>query len=348
MTSLAATILTPVLTKPATWSSHIIQNIGQQDGALHGNTAGFEYGGVFDGHGSGSRKHLMRDLLNAHDWDTTLQTPNFHKTDKNHDGNFASPLFAATQHLAHNGQDEFTSKLKGQGATLSLYKAYLDRFEFFTAGDSTIKLYANTIDSPNEFKRIFASKDHDSYHEEDMAHLEQRQGGGCVERQHWQYKGTKIPNGVRRNNVWGLKVTGNNDITMIPTAYIYYDDGSTINMTSSLGHIPARYDFRVDRPLSLAQRSLTMETVQRKAGVQYCLLIASDGLWNMSYDGDDKFFTKQIQENPATAAKIIAEFGQKRWGQKWIYTCPVGGNKKETVMSDRERDDIGVTCAFFA
>ena len=106
MTSLAATILTPVLTKPATWSSHIIQNIGQQDGALHGNTAGFEYGGVFDGHGSGPRKHLMRDLLNAHDWDTTLQTEYFHKIDKNQDGNFISPLFAATQHLAHNGQDE--------------------------------------------------------------------------------------------------------------------------------------------------------------------------------------------------------------------------------------------------
>ena len=140
-----------------------------------------------------------------------------------------------------------------------------------------------------------------------MAHLEQRQGGGYVGRQGWQYKATKIPNGVRKKNVWGLKVTSGHDITMVPTAYIYYDDGSTINLTSSIGHIPARYDLKGDRSLSLAQRSLTMETVQREAGVQYCLLIASDGLWNMSHEGDDKFFTKQIQENPATAAKTIAE-----------------------------------------
>ena len=363
MTSMAFTTtntLSPIVgnqLRRSTGSSHVIQNIGQQDGAFHGDTVEFEYGGVFDGHGAGPRKHLLRDLLNAHDWTATLRTTDFHKIDKDQDGYFASPLFGAIQHLAWHGQDSFASRLKGQGATLSLYKAYNDRFEFFTSGDSTIKLYANTIESPDEFKRIFTSKDHDSFHEEDMAHLEQREGGGNPGlRLSWRHKGQNIPNGVRRKNVWSLHATGDTDITMKQSAYIYYDDGSVVNMTSSIGHIPSRhilssrYDSKMmgGSSLSLAQRSLNMETVERKEGVQYCLLIASDGLWDISHNGDDGFFTEQIRKNPETAAKSIAEFGQKRWGQKWTYTCPVGGDKKETVMDDSQRDDIGVTCSFFA
>jgi len=345
----ATTTLSSANNLQSKWSSHVIQNTSQQDGTFHGTTADFEYGGVFDGHGGGYKKHLMRNLLANHSWGTTLQTANFHKTDLDEQGNYVSPLFDAIQRLAFSGFDKTISQLQSQGSTLSIYKAYSERFEFFISGDSTIKLYANTLDSPSEFKCVFTSKDHDPNHEEDMARLESRTGGGTTwNRRNWKRGINNIINGVRKT--WGLKVINATDITMIPSAYIHYDDGSVINMTSSIGHIPSLdvvTEAKVCGPtLSVAQRSLTASTISREPGIKYCILIGTDGLWDMACDDDDAFFTDQIQNHQETAAKTIAELAHKRWGQEWNYICPVEKDQKKITMSDNQRDDIGVMCAY--
>jgi len=347
----ATTTLSSANNHQSRWSSHVIQNTSQQDGTFHGTTADFEYGGVFDGHGNGYRKHLMRNLLANHSWGTTLQTANFHKTDVDEQGNYVSPLFDAIQRLAFSGFNKRVSQLQSQGSTLSIYKAYSDRFEFFISGDSTIKLYANTLDSPSEFKCVFTSKDHDPRHEEDMALLESRTGGGTTwNRRDWRRGDNNLINGIRRTGVWGLKVMNATDITMIPSAYIHYDDGSVINMTSSIGHIPSLETLSIAKDkgptLSVAQRSLTASTVAREPGIKYCVLIGTDGLWDMACDDDDAFFTDQIQNHPETAAKTIAALGCLRWGQEWNYICPVGKDQKKFTMPDDQRDDIGVICAY--
>ena len=66
------------------------------------------------------------------------------------------------------------------------------------------------------------------------------------------------------------------------------------------------------------------------------VVIATDGLWNMLYDGDDKILSASD-----TSAADLTALAMKRWGQLWNYICPVA----KTLVSNRpitSRDDIAV------
>ena len=47
-----------------------------------------------------------------------------------------------------------------------------------------------------------------------------------------------VQNGIRTKDINRLKALDATKITMAPSAYFYFDDGSLLNMTRSLGHYP--------------------------------------------------------------------------------------------------------------
>ena len=118
---------------------YVLQN-GQssQDVALHGSTPEFDYLVVSDGHGGGPRKHVLREFIKTLDWDNIFQYSDWYKNDIDSGGTYASPLFRSL----HSGLDAFSDQYNTkQGCTLSVVLIYKDRFECFTIGDSTIKIW---------------------------------------------------------------------------------------------------------------------------------------------------------------------------------------------------------------
>ena len=160
---------TKVTVRPvAKMSSFVLQNESKQDVALHGSTDKFDYIIASDGHGQGARKHALRDLFNSLDWSSILQNEDWYKNDVDENGAYISPLFAVL-HSDTTAFSEFIATC--QGCTLSVVLIYTDRFECFTIGDSTIKIWEKSEDA---WQRTFVSVDHDINFAEDVAQLEDR------------------------------------------------------------------------------------------------------------------------------------------------------------------------------
>jgi serine/threonine protein phosphatase PrpC len=333
-----------LLTETLKGSSYVEQNRSAQDVAIYGSNDDFNWIIIADGHGrnsSGYDKTLLNHLLLL-DWDIILKDPNFHKIDEDEEGILVSPLFQTIYDLAD--KNKYGSLLSG--STLSIVKIFPDRFECFYIGDSTIKIYANTVDNSEQFTRIFMSKNHDIDHD-DIQVLASR-SGGCTEwyRKNWMNGRNIYQNGIIIKNVHRLNVLSDKDITMSPSFYSFFDGDSKnmLNMTRAIGHIPSK-EFRErakkeNIELSLPQKTLTTETIMREPGKKYCVIAASDGLWDIACDKDDNLFVSLIKDDPYSAAKNIVDFAVKRWGQEWYY------NGKLEKLGPLQRDDIGVACVF--
>ena len=205
-------------------SSYVLQNKSKQDVALNGSTDEFDYLIASDGHGGDSEKHMLRDLFNSLDWSSILQNENWYKNDMNENGDYISPLFT----ILHNS-DAFSSLFSTHvGCTLSVSLIYPDRFECFTIGDSSIKIWEKN----EEWSRVFVSVDHD-INFTDVSKLEVRDDALFCRRT-WLIK-----NGINLSNIRRLKVINTNTMSMEPSAYFNFDDGSKLNMTRALGHYPS-------------------------------------------------------------------------------------------------------------
>ena len=328
-------------------SSKVLQNITAQDVALSGSTDEFDWLLVADGHGGNSNRHAIKNLFNEIDWGELLTNPDFFKDDKDEDDNYKNELYSKIYELAGKDDPNY-SNLVAFGTTLSIVKIYDDRFECYHIGDSTIKIYENDKDDIEKYTKRMESDDHNTMHS-DMETLKLRTGGGghaC--RSNWFHKFEPIPNGVRTDNVFAPLVLDEKTVTMRQSAYVSFDDGSVVNMTRSLGHIPSKGMVarakQNNHAMSLAQQSLTKVIIPRNPNINYCILAATDGLWDMAYDGDDTFFTKTISEEGVEAAEKIATFARERWLQEWNY-CFRNLTEKIT-QSERHIDDVGVSCAF--
>ena len=332
------------LTAANVLSSHVIQNTSAQDVALSGSTAEFDWLLVADGHGSGSNKYLLKKLfLENIDWSILLTNPDFYKDDKNEDGNYINELYDKIQKVSRPEAGRSRSKLVAQGTTLSVVKIYPDRFECYHIGDSTVKIYES---NEKNYNKVMETHDHDSNHP-DMEALTQRTSEAHPCRRNWYHGFTPLSNGIRTKNVLTPHVLNETTVTMRKSAYITFDDGSVINMTRSLGHIPSTGTIakaeKNNHALSLAQQSLTKTTFQRDSNKSYCVLAATDGVWDMVCDEDDVKFANIISTK-GEAATEIATFARKRWLQEWNY-CFKNLTQK-IIQSEGNIDDIGVSCAF--
>ena len=320
-------------------SSFVLQNTSKQDVALNGSTDEFDYIITSDGHGQGAHKHALRDLFESLDWSSILQNENWYKNDVD-EGAYISPLFAEL-HSDTTAFSEDTATC--QGCTLSVVLIYPDRFECFTIGDSTIKIWEKSGDS---WQRTFVSVDHDTDFEE--AQLKARERNDALFcRGHWKHNGVVIKNGIRTKDINRLKALGATKMTMEQSAYFYFDDGSLLNMTRALGHYPT--DSVIEKAkeaghvLSCTEHSLTKVVVERKTDVKYALINATDGVWDVTAEDVEKTFIDSIVEDNA-AEKCVRKVKQL-WSQEWEYWY-LGINTGNTRLPDWNHDDIGCSVAY--
>jgi len=327
----------------ARMSSFVLQNQSKQDVALHGSTDEFDYIITSDGHGQGARKHVLRDLFNSLDWSSILQNKDWYKNDVDENGAYISPLFT----VLHNDTKAF-SKMTAtcQGCTLSVVLIYPDRFECFTIGDSTIKIWEKSVDS---WQRTFVSVDHDINFEKDNTCLKARERNDALFcRRHWEHKSIVVKNGIRTKDINRLKALDATKMTMEQSAYFYFDDGSLLNMTRSLGHYPT--DSVVEKAkeaghaLSCTEHSLTKIVVDRKIDVKYAIINATDGVWDVTAEEIEKTFLGWIAEADNAAEKCVRRVKQL-WSQEWEYWWD-GTNNGNTTLPDWNHDDIGCSVAY--
>ena len=250
-------------------SSFVLQNDSKQDVALHGSTDKFDYIITSDGHGQGVRKYALRDLFNSLDWSSILQNEDWYKNDVDENGAYISPLFA----VLHSDTTAFSEFIATrQGCTLSVVLIYTNRFECFTIGDSTIKIWEKSEDA---WQRIFVSVDHDINFAEDFVQLKARERNNALFcRRNWENDSIIIKNGVRTSEVYKLKALNSNSITMDQSAYIYFDDSTILNMTRSLGHYPTISVIQnakdAGHTLSCCEHSLTKVRYRQKIKCEIC------------------------------------------------------------------------------
>ena len=335
----------PAVVRPiAKMSSFVLQNDSKQDVALHGSTDKFDYIITSDGHGQGNRKHALRDLFNSLDWSSILQNEDWYKNDVDKNGAYISPLFAVLHSGLNDAFSEFIATR--QGCTLSVVLIYTDRFECFTIGDSTIKIWEKSEDA---WQRTFVSVDHDINFAEDVVKLEDRKRGDALFcRRNWEKDSIIIKNGVRTSEVYKLKALNSNSITMDQSVYIYFDDSTILNMTRSLGHYPTISVIQnakdAGHTLSCCEHSLTKVTIDRKSNVKYAIIAATDGVWDVTAEEVEKTFIDWINADVNAAEKCVRKVKQL-WSQYWRYLYN-GEDNGMTTLPDWNHDDIGCSVAY--
>ena len=327
--------------KMAKMSSFVLQNLSKQDVALHGSTEEFDYLVVSDGHGGGIKKHILREFIKNLDWRSILQTKDWHKNDIDPNGDYISPLFRSL----HSGIDAFSDQYNTkQGCTLSVVVIYMDRFECFTIGDSTIKIWEKENES---WTKTAETVDHDIHFLEDMEQLEQRRMNDAMfTRISWKKNGKRIPNGILRNDIYRMKPLDAKTMTMEPSAYFYFDDTSSLNMTRSLGHYPTRLlknsADEKKHQLSLAEHSLTSVVIPRDVNKVYVIIAATDGVWDVTANDKEAIYVDMVA-NGVTATTIVKEV-KKCWFQNWDYIFEGKAQGKTSLPLDNH-DDIGCSVA---
>jgi len=345
MTALTISIPTnfPVMARlVAKMSSFVLQNTSKQDVALHGSTDEFDYIITSDGHGQGPRKHALRDLFESLDWSSILLNENWYKNDVDEDGVYISPLFAEL-HSNTTAFSEFIATR--QGCTLSVVLIYPGRFDCFTIGDSTIKIWEKS----DVWQRTFVSVDHDINFEEDNAYLKARERNHAIFcRRHWEHKDIVVKNGIRTKDINKLKVLDATKMTMEQSAYFYFDDSTVLNMTRSLGHYPTISVIQnakdAGHTLSCCEHSLTKVVVERKTDVKYAIINATDGVWDVTAEDVEKIFIDSIVEDDNAAEKCVRKVKQL-WSQPWRYLYN-GKDNGITTLPDWNHDDISCSVAY--
>jgi len=340
MASLSANVPTSARSR-AKMSSFVLQNTSKQDVALHGSTDEFDYIITSDGHGQGSRKHALRDLFKFLDWSSILQNENWYKNDVDENGSYISPLFTEL----HSNTTAFSEDTATcQGCTLSVVLIYPNRFECFTIGDSTINIWEKS----DAWQRTFVSVDHDINFEEDNAYLKARERNDALFcRRHWEHNSIVVKNGIRTKDINKLKALNATKMTMEQSGYVYFDDGSLLNMTRALGHYPTASELKIanwsGHTLSCTEHSLTKVVVERKTDVKYAIINATDGVWDVTAGDVEKTFLDSIAEDDA-AEKCVRKVKQL-WSQEWEYWYS-GVNTGNTRLPDWNHDDIGCSVAY--
>jgi len=328
----------------STMDSYVLQNIQKQDAALHGSTDDFDYIIVSDSHGRGFQKHRIRDLINTIDWGFILKNENWYKNDTDAEGNYISPLFAAFHNINSDGREAFI-----QGCTLSVVLIYPCKFECFSIGDSTIKIWGINPEE-TDIHLVFESEDHDINYTEDVTLLESRtfeEASFC--RNNWP-RDRCISGVLKTDEEMRIKVfeedISNKSITMEQSAYFYFDDGSKIDMTRAMGHYPSSGTVECaslwHHKLSLCEHSLTKKIIERTETTNYMVIVGTDGIWDVVNKETEKEFAHWIK-NSVGVAKRIAIYVKMLWSQEWKYIQ--NDSEEMTTMPKYSHDDIAVAVA---
>ena len=182
------------------------------------------------------------------------------------------------EHINQLMKQQLTSS---SGSTLSIVKIYDDHFDCYYIGDSEIRIFMNK-------EVVFVSPAHNYTNALEMERIK-------------TMKGVTVDKQER-----AMKVLDDGLITMYlgEEKYYRFSPLDRTNMTRTFGHDQRSLEF------------MEHTRVERKqdSSCNYKVVVASDGLWDITHENDDKFLN-----HPENDAEKIAEMAHKRWHQKWEF-----------------------------
>lgn len=189
------------------------------------------------------------------------------------------------------------------GATMSIVIISPTTISCYWRGDSTIMVWGDNAE-------VFTSENHNSTSTSEMDRI------------------TSI--GKEIIYAWAPKIIDKYTMTMVKSPYFVLDSRENnldpskplrdmLNMTNSLGHN------------NNTQGAISEHHINLIPGVNYCMIAASDGLWDIVAPQDNLLMFRNACD--------IVDFAHHRWKQQWTYVYP-GYEPKITKLP--RVDDIGV------
>ena len=203
----------------------------------------------------------------------------------------------------------------GSGATMSTVIMAPDGFHCKWRGDSVIKIFENSTE-------VFSARPHNMHHVQEAARMQ---------------------SSVAETQTFNILVLSSTELTM--TLSNYYNVGTKQNnygevvpdhiaMTNTLGHNGGSGGVAEEK------------FIPKKEEIEYSVVVATDGLWDMMCDDDRGLIA-------CSSAEKLADIASSRWEQEWDYTYPnprvyKGTDLEHTIetikqkMSADQKDDIGI------
>lgn len=194
---------------------------------------------------------------------------------------------------------ELLGNTYGSGSTLSLVRINSNSIECMWIGNSTIQIYEDDIN-------IFHSISHNAKNDEEIKRLETLD---C----HENVIDYKILNKYELINEF--------EITMTEIKYINFGDNykkDFICMTNSLGHNQRTGKY------------IQKQVIPLLSNKQYCVTVASDGIWDMLVPNDYKFIS-------TIPLNQIIDIVEHRWNKQWTL---IGTRYEKSLHRFQTGDDI--------
>ena len=278
------------LTTPQENKTKISHSIKQAKTAQDFATSGTSDDGSFmyivssDSHGRGSEKSFFIDLFSKLSWREILQKENFFDLIQNE--------------IKKKNTHQF-------GSTLSVCKIFADRFEVFWVGDSTTKIYKDSVE-------IWKSKDHDYNNEEEIERIQ------------------NIDTFIKFKDARDVVAISPTKIQKVKSKVFYFGDSykpDTINMTHSLGHNQNTGDF------------ISHETIPREENGNYKVVTGSDGFWQVMSESDSIYIGSQWADS-----QTLVNMADHRWRQGWKLDDENGKEWSNIKFPEWNIDDVCVAC----
>ena len=257
-----------------------------QDFVAFGKGDGFDWGVLLDGHGSNYYINLMKSL----DWRAIMTSENPWQT---------------LYHIVHSGT--FVDS-ENSGSTLLMLRAYPDRLDTLSVGDSGLAIYKNG-------SIVYKSTEHNSKNESEVARLKSR---------NIRFEeSARVP-----------FLVSSNSMRMKNTNYTLFENGERLAPTQALGHS------------NITGYAPETHTEYFAPDDEIRCVLYSDGFGDMFlFQADEE--EEQLKDDHdilTMTAEELADKAASRWHQSWKVHY-VDGKPDifvETAFDPTSRDDVGV------
>jgi hypothetical protein len=257
-----------------------------QDFVVFGKGDGFDWGVLLDGHGS----DICIDLLRSLNWQSIMTSENPWKT--LHDIIHAAPFI----------------NIKYTGSTLLMLRAYSDRLETLSVGDSGLAIYKNSA-------MVYKSTEHNSKNESEVERLKSR---------NVRFKETrKVP-----------FLVSSTSMRMKTPDYTHFENGEIFAPTQVLGHC------------NITGYAPETHTEFFAPEDEMRCVLYSDGFGDMFlFEADEEGERLNDEHDILTmTAEELANKAVVRWEQLWkiYYVVEKPEVFAEAAFDPKSRDDVGV------
>lgn len=263
----------------------------------------FEWGVLMDGHGT----NMFINIMRIQDWQKIMSE--------------VDPWTALEIILLDiSGTYGYNS-----GSTLLMMRAYKDRIETITIGDSEIIIHKNG-------KMIYKSNPHNNKNETEMLRLAELPQGKC----HFLRQKVPIPQ-IRTSDTLQAKIGG----------YFYFENDASpittqIAMSQSIGHNNVTC-YAPERHIEFFTPEDSIQCIMGSDGLFEMLLIPENILKIPSISDEElsEIVDKDTIDMLTMTAEELCDKAEKRWKQEWNYLWHPNDPTKEVITTfGNEWDDI--------